>query len=144
MQILPQSSSSSHSEMLMIKEGEVHIRVMSEGDACAVINVVVPTPSDVSVVFPHFSPHLIDLLHLLSSLSFLFSLFLFFPLQESKKRFDEEEDFKKRAYQCVVKLQSKEPDFIKAWNLICDVSRKGWRSSPETFPPQRNQFIFPF
>ncbi|XP_062867987.1 arginine--tRNA ligase, cytoplasmic [Trichomycterus rosablanca] len=43
--------------------------------------------------------------------------------KESKKRFDEDEDFKKRAYQCVVKLQSKEPDFIKAWNLICDVSR---------------------
>ncbi|XP_034033749.1 arginine--tRNA ligase, cytoplasmic [Thalassophryne amazonica] len=44
--------------------------------------------------------------------------------KESKKRFDEEEEFKKRAYQCVVKLQSKEPDFIKAWNLICDVSRQ--------------------
>ncbi|XP_056140367.1 arginine--tRNA ligase, cytoplasmic [Lampris incognitus] len=44
--------------------------------------------------------------------------------KESKKRFDEEEEFKKRAYQCVVRLQSKEPAFIKAWNLICDVSRK--------------------
>ncbi|KAM3600813.1 uncharacterized protein V6R79_002869 [Siganus canaliculatus] len=44
--------------------------------------------------------------------------------KESKKRFDDDEDFKKRAYQCVVRLQSKEPDFIKAWNLICDVSRK--------------------
>ncbi|XP_053297160.1 arginine--tRNA ligase, cytoplasmic [Pleuronectes platessa] len=44
--------------------------------------------------------------------------------KESKKRFDEEEDFKKRAYQCVVRLQSKEPEFIKGWNLICDVSRK--------------------
>lgn len=44
--------------------------------------------------------------------------------KESKKRFDEDVEFKKRAYQCVVKLQSKEPDFIKAWNLICDVSRK--------------------
>ncbi|KAM4620810.1 arginine--tRNA ligase, cytoplasmic [Polymixia lowei] len=44
--------------------------------------------------------------------------------KESKKRFDEEEEFKKRAYQCVVRLQSKDPDFIKAWNLICDVSRK--------------------
>ncbi|XP_044136837.1 arginine--tRNA ligase, cytoplasmic [Bufo gargarizans] len=44
--------------------------------------------------------------------------------KESKKRFDEEDDFKKRAYQCVVQLQSKSPDFIKAWNLICDVSRK--------------------
>uniref|UniRef100_A0A8C7QTP6 Arginine--tRNA ligase, cytoplasmic n=1 Tax=Oncorhynchus mykiss TaxID=8022 RepID=A0A8C7QTP6_ONCMY len=43
--------------------------------------------------------------------------------KESKKRFDEEEDFKKRAYQCVVKLQSKDPAFIKGWNLICDVSR---------------------
>lgn len=62
----------------------------------------------------------------------LFSLFSSSSLnQESKKRFDEEEDFKKRAYQCVVKLQSKEPDFIKGWNLICDVSRKGRRSNSE-------------
>ena len=44
--------------------------------------------------------------------------------KESKKRFDVEEDFKKRAYACVVKLQAHEPDYIKAWNLICDVSRK--------------------
>ncbi|XP_063784302.1 arginine--tRNA ligase, cytoplasmic isoform X2 [Pseudophryne corroboree] len=43
--------------------------------------------------------------------------------KESKKRFDEDEEFKKRAYQCVVQLQSKRPDIIKAWNLICDVSR---------------------
>lgn len=46
-------------------------------------------------------------------------------MQESKKRFDEDEEFKKKAYQCVVRLQSKEPEFIKAWNLICDVSRMG-------------------
>ncbi|KAF7249021.1 Arginine--tRNA ligase, cytoplasmic [Varanus komodoensis] len=44
--------------------------------------------------------------------------------KESKRRFDTEEEFKKRAYQCVVLLQSKNPDFIKAWKLICDVSRK--------------------
>ncbi|PKU36976.1 hypothetical protein llap_12719 [Limosa lapponica baueri] len=44
--------------------------------------------------------------------------------KESKRRFDTEEEFKKRAYQCVVLLQSKNPDFIKAWELICDVSRK--------------------
>uniref|UniRef100_A0A8D0B9I0 Arginine--tRNA ligase, cytoplasmic n=1 Tax=Salvator merianae TaxID=96440 RepID=A0A8D0B9I0_SALMN len=44
--------------------------------------------------------------------------------KESKRRFDTEEEFKKRAYQCVVLLQSKDPDFIKAWELICDVSRK--------------------
>ncbi|CAL8362319.1 unnamed protein product [Lota lota] len=43
--------------------------------------------------------------------------------KESKKRFDEEEDFKKRAYHCVVRLQSKEPEIIQAWTLICDVSR---------------------
>lgn len=44
--------------------------------------------------------------------------------KESKKRFDEDPDFKARAYDCVVKLQSYEPDFVKAWQLICDVSRK--------------------
>ncbi|KAG7517067.1 arginine-tRNA ligase, cytoplasmic [Solea senegalensis] len=44
--------------------------------------------------------------------------------KESKKRFDEEAEFKRRAYQCVVRLQSKEPEFIKAWNLICNVSRR--------------------
>ncbi|XP_016069501.1 PREDICTED: arginine--tRNA ligase, cytoplasmic [Miniopterus natalensis] len=44
--------------------------------------------------------------------------------KESKKRFDTEEEFKKRAYQCVVLLQSKDPSIIKAWKLICDVSRQ--------------------
>jgi hypothetical protein len=40
-------------------------------------------------------------------------------------RFSEDEDFKKRAYEEVVKLQSKDPDVIPAWELICDVSRRG-------------------
>ena len=44
--------------------------------------------------------------------------------KDSKKRFDEDAEFKKRAYQSVVKLQSFDQDHIKAWNLICDVSRK--------------------
>ncbi|XP_014609121.1 PREDICTED: arginine--tRNA ligase, cytoplasmic [Polistes canadensis] len=44
--------------------------------------------------------------------------------KESKKRFDSDEEFKKRAYNCVVKLQSFDPAIIKAWQLICDVSRK--------------------
>ncbi|KAI5638469.1 tRNA synthetases class I (R) domain-containing protein [Phthorimaea operculella] len=44
--------------------------------------------------------------------------------KESKKRFDEDEEFKKRAYACVVKLQSGQPDYTAAWELICDVSRK--------------------
>lgn len=44
--------------------------------------------------------------------------------KESKKRFDEEEEFKKRAYDRVVKLQSGESKSTKAWQLICDVSRQ--------------------
>ncbi|CAK9796524.1 Arginine--tRNA ligase, cytoplasmic [Anthophora plagiata] len=44
--------------------------------------------------------------------------------KESKVRFDECEEFKKRAYRCVVKLQTFDPDMTKAWQLICDVSRK--------------------
>ena len=39
-------------------------------------------------------------------------------------RFDSDEEFKSRAYACVVKLQAHEEDYLKAWNLICDVSRK--------------------
>lgn len=45
--------------------------------------------------------------------------------KEAKKRFDDDEEFKKRAYKSVVKLQSFEPEHTQAWNLICDVSRKG-------------------
>ncbi|XP_018306373.1 arginine--tRNA ligase, cytoplasmic [Mycetomoellerius zeteki] len=44
--------------------------------------------------------------------------------KESKTRFDEDEEFKKHAYECVVKLQAFEPNIIKAWKLICDVSRQ--------------------
>jgi arginyl-tRNA synthetase len=44
--------------------------------------------------------------------------------KESKKRFDEDEAFKKHAYECVVKLQKYDPKIIKGWHLICDVSRK--------------------
>lgn len=44
--------------------------------------------------------------------------------KESKIRFDSDEAFKKRAYQKVVLLQGGDADCLKAWNLICDVSRK--------------------
>ncbi|XP_042901698.1 arginine--tRNA ligase, cytoplasmic [Parasteatoda tepidariorum] len=44
--------------------------------------------------------------------------------KESKKRFDSDEEFKKKAYSCVVQLQNYEPNMMKAWNQICDVSRK--------------------
>ncbi|EZA54370.1 putative arginyl-tRNA synthetase, cytoplasmic [Ooceraea biroi] len=42
----------------------------------------------------------------------------------SKTRFDSDEEFKKRAYECVVKLQAFEPEITKAWEMICDVSRQ--------------------
>lgn len=44
--------------------------------------------------------------------------------KESKKRFDEDPEFKQRAYSCVVKLQNMDSDYNKAWQLICDVSRR--------------------
>jgi len=43
--------------------------------------------------------------------------------KQSKARFDSDEEFKKRAYASVVKLQAHDEDHLKAWNLICDVSR---------------------
>ncbi|XP_058053953.1 probable arginine--tRNA ligase, cytoplasmic [Anopheles bellator] len=48
--------------------------------------------------------------------------------KQSKVRFDSDAVFKKRAYECVVKLQSGEPSYLKAWNLICDVSRKEFQT----------------
>lgn len=44
--------------------------------------------------------------------------------KESKTRFDSDEEFKKRAYNRVVKLQGGDATTVKAWTLICDVSRK--------------------
>ena len=46
-------------------------------------------------------------------------------LQESKKRFEADEDFKKKAYNCVVRLQNYDSEILRAWELICDVSRHG-------------------
>ncbi|XP_018494953.2 arginine--tRNA ligase, cytoplasmic [Galendromus occidentalis] len=48
--------------------------------------------------------------------------------KESKMRFDSDPAFKSRAYEAVVRLQSKEKDIVKAWQLICDVSRKEMQS----------------
>lgn len=44
--------------------------------------------------------------------------------KKSKKRFDEEELFKKRAYSNVVNLQNYDPDTLNAWKLICAESYK--------------------
>lgn len=46
-------------------------------------------------------------------------------LKASKTRFDDDVEFKKRAYECVVLLQNGDPNVRKAWNMICDVSRCG-------------------
>ncbi len=45
----------------------------------------------------------------------------------AKQKFDEEAPFKKRSQLEVVKLQSEDPEAIRAWKLICDVSRRGFQ-----------------
>lgn len=45
----------------------------------------------------------------------------------AKEQFDRDADFKKRAQQEVVRLQSGDSKSLKAWKLICDVSRKGFQ-----------------
>jgi tRNA synthetases class I (R) len=47
-----------------------------------------------------------------------------FVCRESKRRFDEEEDFKARAREAVTKLQAGDPAFLEAWRLLCEISRK--------------------
>ncbi|CAK9300229.1 unnamed protein product, partial [Gordionus sp. m RMFG-2023] len=42
--------------------------------------------------------------------------------KESKVRFDNDPEFKKRAYENVVKLQGREDNIMAAWKLICDES----------------------
>ncbi|XP_042230937.1 arginine--tRNA ligase, cytoplasmic-like isoform X2 [Homarus americanus] len=44
--------------------------------------------------------------------------------KQSKQRFDEDEAFKKRAYEAVVKLQAHDPVHIKGWDDICNISKK--------------------
>ncbi|HSX10707.1 MAG TPA: arginine--tRNA ligase [Chlamydiales bacterium] len=45
----------------------------------------------------------------------------------SKKRFDEDPEFKSKAQKEVVRLQAGEKESIHAWKLICEVSRKGFQ-----------------
>lgn len=44
-----------------------------------------------------------------------------------KKRFDEEATFKRNAQREVVALQSGDPTSLKAWQIICDISRKAYQ-----------------
>ncbi|XP_010539376.1 PREDICTED: arginine--tRNA ligase, cytoplasmic isoform X2 [Tarenaya hassleriana] len=43
--------------------------------------------------------------------------------KESKKKFDEDCDFKEKAQQGVVRLQGGDPKYRKAWSRICEISR---------------------
>ncbi len=45
----------------------------------------------------------------------------------AKKQFDHDPDFKKRSQLEVVQLQSGEPKAMRAWKIICDVSRQGFQ-----------------
>ncbi len=45
----------------------------------------------------------------------------------AKKRFDEDPLFKTRSQKEVVELQSGEKNAMKAWKIICDISRKGFQ-----------------
>ncbi len=47
--------------------------------------------------------------------------------RESKKQFDADADFKKRAQLEVVAIQSGNADSITAWEIICDISRKAYQ-----------------
>ncbi|WP_373541727.1 arginine--tRNA ligase [Chamaesiphon sp.] len=44
--------------------------------------------------------------------------------KKAKQRFDEDPEFQAAARKEVVKLQAKDPDTMKAWNLLCDQSRR--------------------
>lgn len=42
----------------------------------------------------------------------------------SKRRFDEDAEFKGRARKAVTQLQGGNPEFVAAWQRICEASRK--------------------
>lgn len=47
--------------------------------------------------------------------------------RESKGKFDKDPDFKKRSQLEVVALQSGNPDSLKAWGVICEISRRAYQ-----------------
>lgn len=55
----------------------------------------------------------------------LLSLMNFY--KASKARFDADAEFKKRSQQEVVELQANNPYNLKAWQIICDISRKAYQ-----------------
>lgn len=53
--------------------------------------------------------------------------------REAKVRFDQDEDFKRRAQLAVPSLQSGEPTARAAWKLFCDISRKDFQRLYDRF-----------
>jgi arginyl-tRNA synthetase len=47
--------------------------------------------------------------------------------KQSKKRFDENPEFKKKSQLEVVALQGGDPASLKAWEIICEISRKAYQ-----------------
>lgn len=47
--------------------------------------------------------------------------------RESKKQFDNDADFKKRAQQEVVAIQGGNPNSLHAWTIICEISRRAYQ-----------------
>lgn len=47
--------------------------------------------------------------------------------REAKKQFDTDPEFKKRSQKEVVTLQSGHPESLKAWQIICEISRKAYQ-----------------
>ena len=47
--------------------------------------------------------------------------------RQAKKRFDEDEDFRDASRQAVVELQAGDEDTIKAWKIVCELSRRSYK-----------------
>jgi len=47
--------------------------------------------------------------------------------RKAKKRFDEDETFKKNARQAVVKLQARDPQVLESWERVCQLSKRSYR-----------------
>ena len=47
--------------------------------------------------------------------------------RQAKQRFDEDEDFRNASRQAVVELQAGEENTIKAWKIVCELSRKSYK-----------------
>ncbi len=47
--------------------------------------------------------------------------------REAKKRFDADEAFQKAAREAVVQLQAGDPETLKAWEIVCDLSKRSYR-----------------